>query len=112
MEGTILSIHTLERFDLVNQSASKVFNKLANSGIRVIVAGLDMDFQGQPFGYIPKLLAISEHVTKVHAICLDCGNIANHSFRTSDNKNLVSLGEKNNYKPLCRQCFNKNIKYA
>ena len=87
-------------------------NILANSGIRVIVAGLDMDFQGQPFGYIPKLLAISEHVTKVHAICLDCGNIANHSFRTSDNKNLVSLGEKNNYKPLCRQCFNKNIKYA
>jgi len=87
-------------------------NKLANSGIRVIVAGLDMDFQGQPFGYIPKLLAISEHVTKVHAICLDCGNIANHSFRTSDNKKLVSLGEKNNYKPLCRQCFNKNIKHA
>ena len=68
-----------------------------------------MDFQGQPFGYIPKLLAISEHVTKVHAICIDCGDIANYSFRTSDNKSLVSLGEKNNYKPLCRRCFNKNM---
>ena len=86
-------------------------NTLANLGIRVIVAGLDMDFQGQPFGYMPKLLAISEHVTKVHAICLECGNIANHSFRTSDNKDLVSLGEKNNYKPLCRECFNKNINH-
>ena len=86
-------------------------NKLANLGIRVIVAGLDMDFQGQPFGYIPKLLAISEHITKVHAICVECGNIANFSFRTSDNKDLVSLGEKNNYKPLCRECFNKNIKH-
>ena len=87
-------------------------NTLANSGIRVIVAGLDMDFQGQPFGYMPKLLAVSEHVTKVHAICLECGNIANHSYRISKNKDLVSLGEKNNYKPLCRQCFNKNIKHA
>ena len=86
-------------------------NILANLGIRIIVAGLDMDFQGQPFGYIPKLLAISEHVTKVHAICLDCGNVANYSFRTSDNKDLVSLGEKNNYKPLCRECFNKYIKH-
>ena len=59
-----------------------------------------MDFQGQPFGYMPlNFLLISEHVTKVH-VCLECGNIANHSFRTSDNKDLVSLGEKNNYKPL------------
>ena len=86
-------------------------NTLANLGIRVIVSGLDMDFQGKPFGYMPKLLAISEHITKMHAICLECGSIANHSFRTSKNKDLVSLGEKNNYKPLCRKCFNKNMKH-
>ena len=87
-------------------------NKLANTGIRVIVSALDMDFLGRPFGYIPKLLAISEHVTKTHAICIDCGNIANYSFRMSDNKEIFSLGEKNNYKPLCRRCYNKSIKHA
>ena len=84
-------------------------NKLAAKGIRVIVAGLDMDFLGVPFGEIPSLLAIAEHVTKVHAICQDCGAIANHSFRTSKEDDLVALGEKNNYKPLCRICFNKNV---
>tara|TARA_B100001287_G_scaffold202612_1_gene171970 strand:+ start:1096 stop:1677 length:582 start_codon:yes stop_codon:yes gene_type:complete len=84
-------------------------NNLANLGIRVIVAGLDMDFKGNPFGYMPKLLAISDHITKVHAICVDCGNIANYSFRTSNNSELVSLGEKNNYKALCRECFNKHL---
>jgi len=86
-----------------------VCNTLASSGIRVIVAGLDMDFLGSPFGPIPNLLAIAEHVTKVHAICLDCGDIANHSFRTSKENNLIALGEKDNYKPLCRKCFNKNL---
>ncbi len=87
----------------------RVCNDLANKGIRVIVAGLDMDFKGNPFGYMPKLLSISEHITKVHAICVDCGNIANYSFRTSNNSELVSLGEKNNYKALCRRCFNKHL---
>ena len=91
---------------------SNICNELASSGIRVIVAGLDMDFLGNPFGPIPNLLAIAEHVTKVHAICLDCGDIANHSYRTSEEENLVALGEKNNYKPLCRMCFNKNRKDA
>lgn len=91
---------------------SNICNELASSGIRVIVAGLDMDFLGNPFGPIPNLLAIAEHVTKVHAICLDCGDIANHSYRTSEEENLVDLGEKNNYKPLCRMCFNKNRKDA
>ena len=84
-------------------------NNLANLGVRVIVAGLDMDFKGNPFGYMPKLLSISDHITKVHAICVDCGNIANYSFRTSNNSELVSLGEKNNYKALCRRCFNKHL---
>ncbi|MBC8266815.1 MAG: thymidine kinase [Flavobacteriales bacterium] len=80
--------------------------KLAIKGMRVIVAGLDMDFLGNPFGPIPNLLAIAEHVTKVHAICVDCGAIANHSFRKSEDEQLVKLGEQEEYKPLCRKCFN------
>ena len=84
-----------------------VCNELANRGIRVIVAGLDMDFLGKPFGPMPKLLAIAEYVTKVHAICMKCGNLANHSHRLSENEKLVELGEKDIYEPLCRSCFNK-----
>ena len=91
---------------------TRVCNNLASQGIRVIVAGLDMDFLGEPFGEMPKLLAVAEHVTKVHAICLDCGSIANHSFRTSEEDSLVELGETNNYKPLCRCCFNESLKNA
>jgi thymidine kinase len=82
-----------------------VCNQLADSGIRVIVAGLDMDYLGKPFGPIPSLLATAEHVTKVHAICMRCGNIANHSHRISEDSALVVLGETNNYEPLCRDCF-------
>ena len=82
-----------------------VCNQLADSGILVIVAGLDMYYLGKPFGPIPSLLAIAEHVTKVHAICMRCGNIANHSQRISDDSALVVLGETNNYEPLCRDCF-------
>ena len=91
---------------------SKTCNTLAHAGIRVIVAGLDMDFLGNPFGQMPKLLSIAEHVTKVHAICLDCGNVASYSFRKNNDGKLVSLGEKNNYKPLCRRCFEKNMTNA
>lgn len=82
-----------------------VCNKLANSGIRVIIAGLDMDYLGKPFGPIPALLAIAEHVTKVHAICMRCGSIANYSHRMTEESSLVLLGETNNYEPLCRDCF-------
>ena len=82
-----------------------VCNQLADSGIRVIVAGLDMDYLGKPFCPIPSLLATAEHVTKVHAICMRCGNVANHSHRISDDSALVVLGETNNYEPLCRDCF-------
>lgn len=84
-----------------------VCQKLADSGIRVIVAGLDMDFLGKPFGPMPQLMAIAEYVTKVHAICVHCGNIAQHSHRLTANDRLVMLGEKDTYKPLCRHCFNK-----
>lgn len=82
-----------------------VCTQLADNGVRVIVAGLDMDYLGKPFGPIPALLAIAEHVTKVHAICMRCGNIANHSHRITDDEALVLLGETNNYEPLCRDCF-------
>jgi thymidine kinase len=82
-----------------------VCNQLANKGIRVIVAGLDMDFLGKPFGPMPALMSIAEYITKVHAVCVQCGNLANHSHRITMEKNLVLLGEKDSYEPLCRDCF-------
>lgn len=82
-----------------------VCNKLADMGIRVVVAGLDMDFRGQPFGPMPGLMASAEYVTKVHAICMRCGNLAHFSHRLSDAEKLVVLGEKGAYEPLCRECF-------
>lgn len=83
-----------------------VCNKLADKGIRVVIAGLDMDFMGKPFGPMPALLAIAEYVTKVHAICMRCGNLAQYSFRKSDEDQVVVLGEKDKYEPLCRTCYN------
>jgi len=82
-----------------------VCNKLANKGVRVIVAGLDMDYLGKPFGPMPALMSIAEYVTKVHAVCVKCGNLANHSHRITADSNLVLLGEKDSYEPLCRDCF-------
>lgn len=84
-----------------------VCNQLANNGIRVIVAGLDMDFKGNPFGPMPHLMAIAEFVTKVHAICTKTGNLAHFSHRTSENDDLVLLGERTEYEPLSRAAFNK-----
>jgi thymidine kinase len=78
---------------------------LANSGKRVILAGLDMDFEGNPFEPIPQLLAVSEYVTKVHAICMKCGDLASYSLRLSDTKEKVVLGEKETYEARCRKCF-------
>jgi len=85
----------------------QVCNHLANSGIRVIVAGLDMDFQGKPFGPMPYLMATAEYVTKVHAVCTRTGNLANYSYRKSSNDNLVFLGEKSEYEPLSRAAYYK-----
>lgn len=78
---------------------------LADRGIRVVVAGLDMDFSGKPFGPMPEIMATAEYVTKVHAICVECGNLASYSYRLADDKRLVMLGEKELYRPLCRNCF-------
>ena len=87
----------------------KICNDLANEGIRVIVAGLDMDYKGNPFGPMPNLLAIAEYVTKLHAICAKSGNLANHSYRISNDKSLVHLGQKESYIPLSRVEFQKLI---
>ena len=83
---------------------------LANQGIRVIIAGLDMDFKGNPFGPIPGLMAVADHITKVHAICMRCGDVAQFSHRFSKADKLVLLGEKDQYEPLCRSCYNKAIR--
>jgi thymidine kinase len=103
-EVDVVGIDEAQFFDaeLVN-----VCNQLANSGIRVIVAGLDMDFAGKPFGPMPALLAVAEYVTKVHAICMTCGDIANHSHRLAVSDKLVMLGETESYEPLCRKCYNQ-----
>ena len=87
-----------------------VCNDLANAGIRVIVAGLDMDFKGQPFGPMPALMATAEYVTKVHAVCTRTGNLANYSFRKAANDNLVMLGETNEYEPLSRAAYFKAMR--
>ena len=84
-----------------------VCRQLASSGIRVIVAGLDMDYLGKPFGPMPALMAVAEYVDKVHAICVRCGDPALYSHRLSTSDRLVELGEKDIYEPLCRHCFNK-----
>ena len=90
----------------------KVCNDLANRGIRVIVAGLDMDFKGNPFGPMPNLMATAEYVTKVHAVCTRTGNLAQYSFRTSAENDLVVLGEKEAYEPLSRAAFFKEKQKA
>ena len=87
----------------------KVCNILANNGHRVIIAGLDMDYKGNPFGPMPALMATAEYVTKVHAICARTGNLANHSFRTSKNNSLIHIGEKESYEPLSRSEFQKEF---
>lgn len=88
----------------------EVCNRLADSGIRVIVAGLDMDFKGNPFGPVPALISIAEYVTKVHAICMRCGNLAHYSYRKTDTDKIVLLGEKDIYEALCRNCYNHAMK--
>lgn len=101
-EIDVVGIDEAQFFDseLVN-----VCQQLANSGMRVIVAGLDMDYLGKPFGPIPGILATAEYVTKVHAICMNCGDLAQYSHRTVKDEKLVLLGEKDTYEPLCRKCY-------
>ena len=87
-----------------------VCTQLADQGLRVVVAGLDMDFKRKPFGPMPELMAIADYVTKVHAICVRCGSIAQFSHRLVSNDRQVLLGEENEYEPLCRDCYNKVLR--
>ncbi|MHC5308570.1 thymidine kinase [Myroides sp. LJL116] len=101
-ECHVVAIDEAQFFD---NNIIQVCNDLANMGIRVIVAGLDMDFKGQPFGPMPNLMAIAEYVTKVHAICTRTGHLANYSFRKTESEDLVFLGETQEYEPLSRAAF-------
>jgi thymidine kinase len=102
----VVGIDEAQFFD---SSIVDVCNELADKGVRIVIAGLDMDFMGKPFGPMPDLLAIAEYVTKLHAICMRCGNLAQYSFRKSDEEQVVVLGEKDKYEPLCRKCYNKEM---
>lgn len=100
----VVGIDEAQFFD---EGIVEVCNELAKRGIRVIVAGLDMDFKGVPFGPMPQLCAIADEVSKVHAICVHCGQLANYSHRLLPDSNQVMLGEKNEYQPLCRSCYHR-----
>ncbi|HZM12559.1 MAG TPA: thymidine kinase [Bacteroidales bacterium] len=89
-------------------SLVEVCTRLADAGTRVIVAGLDMDFAGNPFGPMPALMAVAEYISKVHAICVRCGNLANYSYRKVKDDKIVMLGEKDIYEPICRSCYIKS----
>jgi thymidine kinase len=106
-EVDVVGIDEAQFFD---NSIVEVCNNLADNGVRVLVAGLDMDFMGNPFGPMPAILSISEYIAKVHAICMRCGSLAQYSFRKSEEEQVVLLGEKDKYEPLCRECYNKAIK--
>lgn len=101
-EVDVVGIDEAQFFDA---GITEVCEQLALRGIRVIVAGLDMDFKKQPFGQMPNLLAVADYITKLHAICVVCGNIANYSYRRSQEGAQVMLGEKDVYEPRCRHCY-------
>ncbi|RZK40783.1 MAG: thymidine kinase [Pedobacter sp.] len=103
--GSNTQVVGIDEAQFFDQELPDVCNKLALKGVRVIIAGLDMDFQGKPFGPMPALLAIAEHVTKVNAVCMQCGSPALYSYRTAASEARILLGEKDNYEPRCRACY-------
>ena len=104
--GPEIQVVGIDEAQFFDESLVDVCQQLANRGVRVIVAGLDTDFLGKPFGPMPLLMAVAEDVQKVHAICVRCGALANHSHRLSKSQDLVVLGETDLYEPLCRDCYN------
>ena len=106
-ENDVVGIDEAQFFD---NGLIEVCSQLANNGVRVIIAGLDMDFRGTPFGPMPGLCAIADEVTKVHAICVKCGQLASFSHRKVKNDKQVLLGETAQYEPLCRTCYLKAIR--
>ncbi len=105
--ATDVSVVGIDEAQFFDMGIVEVVETLALNGIRVIVAGLDMDYLGKPFGPMPALLAKAEYITKLHAICVKCGEIANYSYRIPKGGEQVLLGEKNIYEPRCRNCFFK-----
>jgi thymidine kinase len=105
-EVDVVGIDEAQFFD---DELPNVCDQLALRGIRVIIAGLDMDFTGKPFGQMPFLLAKADYITKLHAICVKCGHIANYSYRKSASKETLLLGEKDLYEPRCRHCYYENV---
>ncbi len=97
----------IDEAQFFNNNLVEVCNQLANQGVRVIIAALDMDYEGNPFEPIPQLMSIAEDVTKVRAICIQCGDLANYSYRIVDKDEQILLGEKNEYEARCRNCFSK-----
>lgn len=102
-----LDVVAIDEAQFFDKNLVDVVVQLANQGQRVIIAGLDMNFKGKPFGPMPELMAVADDVTKVHAVCVRCGAIAQFSHRLSEDEQIVLLGEKDFYEPLCRSCFNK-----
>lgn len=103
--GSQVQVVGIDEAQFFDEELPEVCNALANKGVRVIVAGLDMDFKGKPFGPIPALMAIAESVTKLHAVCVICGNPALYSYRLVPNDGQILLGEKESYEPRCRLCY-------
>ncbi|MCB0515277.1 MAG: thymidine kinase [Chitinophagales bacterium] len=102
----VVGIDEAQFFDV---ELPEVCEQLARKGIRVIIAGLDKDFSGKPFGCLPQLLAIGDYITKLHAICVVCGDLATHSFRKGSSDNKILLGEKDTYEARCRACYYKGL---
>lgn len=107
--ATDVDVVGIDEAQFFDDELPAVCNELVRRGTRVIIAGLDMDFKCQPFGPMPALMALADEVTKVHAICVRCGNLAYVSHRTVENDKLVLLGEKMEYEPLCRDCYYKAL---
>ena len=108
--STDVDVVGIDEAQFFDEEIISVCNQLASKGIRVVVAGLDMDFLGKPFGPMPALIACAEYITKVHAICVHCGELAHYSHRLVANQKTVLLGEMDSYEPLCRSCYDEAMK--
>ncbi len=110
--ATDIDVVGIDEAQFFDEGIVDVCNELAYRGVRVIIAGLDMDFKGKPFGPMPALCAIADDVTKVHAICVHCGALAYVSHRKVDSERRVLLGETQEYEPLCRECYKKAVEHS
>ena len=107
--GSNCDVVGIDEAQFFDDSIVEIANQLANNGVRVVIAGLDMDYMGRPFGPMPNLMATAEYVTKVHAICKKTGNLANYSMRTSGSNDLVQLGETDSYEAVSRKVFTEEV---